>query len=1037
MRMIKVNKNRNNTYLHRNNTKSMHTSRSLFRTIFLITACAILYAAPVFSRDISGMHHRIDMSFDLSRHLLRATSRIELPAGMPLVLECGPLSITAAMVEPQDQTFRMLYPGPDNTLHIQAADAGQRIWVSYELQLPEGGSNDNLIEKEAIALAGFWHPRSLQKTQFTLIARIPENFTAVSEAFALQSHRENPLKVVHLVSPIPLHTVHLAAAPYRVRTVNVDDIALSTYFFPEDEHLAQAYLEKAAQYLSLYRKEIGPYPYSRYAIVENVLPTGYGFPGFTLLGRQVVRLPFIRDTSLGHEILHSWFGNSIFVDSRSGNWAEGLTSYLADHLYAVHAGEDAEYRKQQILRYNAYFQQESGITLRAFQNSGPKHGRNDTNRAVGYNKGTLFFHMLSNEIGEETFQKAVRQLYREHVFSTVSWNTLEQLFSRISKKNLHTFFNQWLDGKEIAKIELKDAGFRQSDQGFSVEFTLAANDSFQLSVPVEIVTSLGRTMHTVRLDEREQTYTIAVSALPLGIAVDPHYDLMRRLTPEETPPLLARLFAATDLEMVVDPGLEDNIQPMLRYFKHLGAVPRTDKVGNRELQERDWIFIGNSAPRRSLFGAPSQSSSPICVEMHTNPLNPEHFILTVDIEVAAGIERAARILSHYQKYSLLGFVDGRVRQKAVKPSEDGIRKVLLPTPTAQPAATALPFNRLMDRLGEARVVYVGESHDDYSHHLLQLQIIQALHAQHPNLVIGLEMFPATVQPVLDDYIQGVLTDEAEFVHRSGYHEVWGYDYRLYRDIFTYARRNAVPLIGLNLPRNVPGTVFRTGSTDALDETDQHLLPTSRSLTLPGYGRRLDPYFEMHQNMPTAGRAGFIQAQAIWDETMAENIGRYLKEHPTASMVVLAGTGHVNKLNAIPPRVSRRTGATSQLVVVPWNRQHMMQSEWYDFLVAVEPMELPPSGKLGIILGGQGDQALTIEQVSPHGKANQAGMRPGDIIRKIRGTEVNTIGMLRFQLMNLLPGDRVEIELEREENIITTEVELTAGALGVMPPGHPR
>ncbi|HDY66683.1 MAG TPA: hypothetical protein ENH85_02705 [Candidatus Scalindua sp.] len=48
---------------------------------------------------------------------------------------------------------------------------------------------------------------------------------------------------------------------------------------------------------------------------------------YTLLGRTVIKMPFIVYTFLGHEIAHNWWGNSVFVDQEKGNWCEGLTTY--------------------------------------------------------------------------------------------------------------------------------------------------------------------------------------------------------------------------------------------------------------------------------------------------------------------------------------------------------------------------------------------------------------------------------------------------------------------------------------------------------------------------------------------------------------------------------------------------------------------------------------------------------------------------------------------------------------------------------------
>ncbi|WP_028582571.1 ChaN family lipoprotein [Desulfogranum japonicum] len=1017
---------------------AMRNLSLLHRSIaYVILITTVLHVPWGVTGEASPFSHQIDLSFDLSKSLLRATSRIDVPAAMPLSLEFGPLTVTGAMVEPQGQTFKRLIPQADNVLRVPASSRQQQILVSYELHLPPGGQGDNIINKKAIALAGFWHPRSSHKMHYTLVARIPDNFSAIAESETIESHMEKSIKVVRLVSPTPLQAMHFIAAPYQIQTIKVGNIDLSTYFFHEDGHLAKAYLEDAKKYLSMYQQEIGPYPYTHYAIVENVLSTGYGFPGFTLLGQQVIRLPFIRSTSLGHEILHSWFGNSVFVDMNSGNWAEGLTSYLADHQYAAHAGQDKQYRKNQLLRYNAYIPEKSSLRLNDFRNTNLQTVSGERNRAIGYNKGTLFFHMLRKEIGEKNFQTAVRQLYNDHIFTDVSWETLKKLFSKVSGKKLDTFFEQWLDSEIIPNLHLQNAQFEHSQTGFTVTCTIQQEIPFQITVPIEITTTLGPATHIVYLDKKEQTFTIPVKALPLAIAVDPHYDLVRQLEPEETPPLLAHIFASNNLQVLIAPEIEDKIKPLTTYFQTIGTVLKGDQVSNSDLQDNDWVFIGDSAPRQSIFGIPNASTAPVHIETHQNPLAPRYHIMTVDISDATGIERIVRLLSHYQKYSSLDFINGRIQQKSIKPSEDGIRGILLPTPTALPATATLPFNEFIKQLKDARVTYIGETHDNYAHHLLQLRIIQTLHARYPGLAIGLEMFPASVQPVLDAYIQGDIHDEADFVEQSAYHESWGYDYRLYRDIFTYARTNAIPLIGLNIPKNITETVFRTGSTDTLQQTDQHLLPAFRSLVLPGYIERLEPYFNMHLAMNTNGRPGFLQAQAIWDETMAENITKYLKKHPDSTMVVLAGTGHVNKMNAIPPRVYQRMGAISQYVVAPLSQQQSIQPGWCDFFVAVEPLELPPAGKLGVVLNRQDNHGLKIEQISPHGKAGLADVQKGDTICRINGVPIQTVGMLRFHLMDLRPGDTVQLELERQNKKISTEIELTSGAQGMMPLGHPK
>lgn len=216
----------------------------------------------------------------------------------------------------------------------------------------------------------------------------------------------------------PLEGLSLSAGPYRVRERNAGETKLYTYFYPGSDALSETYLAAAARYLALYRELFGPYPFGKFAVVENFFPTGYGFPSYTLLGSTVVRLPFIVETSLGHEVAHSWWGNGVLVDYQKGNWSEGLTTYVADYLYKERASpeEGREYRLKILRDYATLVTPGEDFPLRAFT------GRDSpASRAVGYGKGAMVFHMARRLAGEEAFWKGMRDVVREKMFRKASW----------------------------------------------------------------------------------------------------------------------------------------------------------------------------------------------------------------------------------------------------------------------------------------------------------------------------------------------------------------------------------------------------------------------------------------------------------------------------------------------------------------------------------------------------------------------------------------------------------------------------------------
>ncbi|GIT21643.1 MAG: hypothetical protein CM1200mP40_13250 [Gammaproteobacteria bacterium] len=164
----------------------------------------------------------------------------------------------------------------------------------------------------------------------------------------------------------PMEEIYLIAASFTEYSVQADDVEVLAYLRTPDSNLATKYMDATERYLKLYEPLLGDYPYSKFALVENFWETGYGMPSFTLLGEQVIRFPFILESSYPHEILHNWWGNGVYPDYESGNWSEGLTAYLADHLFREMSGSGSQYRKDMLSRYKNYVAEETDFPLARF-----------------------------------------------------------------------------------------------------------------------------------------------------------------------------------------------------------------------------------------------------------------------------------------------------------------------------------------------------------------------------------------------------------------------------------------------------------------------------------------------------------------------------------------------------------------------------------------------------------------------------------------------------------------------------------------------
>jgi uncharacterized iron-regulated protein len=153
-------------------------------------------------------------------------------------------------------------------------------------------------------------------------------------------------------------------------------------------------------------------------------------------------------------------------------------------------------------------------------------------------------------------------------------------------------------------------------------------------------------------------------------------------------------------------------------------------------------------------------------------------------------------------------------------------------------------------------------------------------------------------------------DEHEF--EKIFYDNWGFSWENYRVIFDYARENRVPLIGLNVPREITQQVATHGF--------QSLNKEQRG-KLSNIACRVDKEYMDYIKRAFGGHAHgklnfnyFCEAQLVWDSVMAVNTLDYLKKHPRATVVVLTGTGHAQK-NAMPRQIRERSNV-DHVVILP-------------------------------------------------------------------------------------------------------------------------
>ncbi|MGH7255707.1 MAG: M1 family metallopeptidase, partial [Nitrospirales bacterium] len=337
-------------------------------------------------------------------------------------------------------------------------------------------------------------------------------------------------------------------------------VTVAAYLFPEDAHLADEYLDASIRYLDIYTGLLGPYPFPKFAVVENFFPSGLGMPSFTLLGSGVIKRHYVQPYALGHEIVHSWFGNGVLNDLEQGNWVEGLTTYLANYYYVeLTEGPEraAHERWMMLLGYTVYVWPDEDYPVGHFRRK-----TDQKDNAIGYQKAAMVFHMLRRELGEEGFWKGIRTLVADYLGAYASWREVEQVFARTAGRDLRWFFAQWVEGTGAPALTVQDVRLNQSstegppgtarDDGLLVRVGQQGGP-FRLTVEVAVTLAEGGEYRTrVRLDQAEQLLTLRLPGRPVKLTLDPAFETFRRLGRAHVPPML-NLFVTDRARLVLLP----------------------------------------------------------------------------------------------------------------------------------------------------------------------------------------------------------------------------------------------------------------------------------------------------------------------------------------------------------------------------------------------------------------------------------------------------------------------------------------------------
>ena len=345
-----------------------------------------------------------------------------------------------------------------------------------------------------------------------------------------------------------------------------------------------------------------------------------------------------------------------------------------------------------------------------------------------------------------------------------------------------------------------------------------------------------------------------------------------------------------------------------------------------------------------------------------------------------------------------------------------------------PTGLRLPVDGLIDMLSGARLVSVGETHDNLNDQRVELTVVRELHRRFPGKVaVGMEMFREPQQAVLDRWVKGDLT-ELEFLKESKWYETWGYDFGAYRDLLLFAKEHRIDVVALNPPKELQEAIRRTG----LDN-----VPEDLRRNLPEIGET-DPWQRAVLRGVFVGHAGhgdgdasfdsFLRVQLLWEETMAQKVVDYLKSPRGEGkrMVTITGGWHVKYGFGLPKKVVRRVPMpyaillTEEISTPEQKEGRLMQVDlpevpllpsdflWYVPFNGIEEKRV----RMGIRMEEK-EGRLLVASVATGSPAEVAGIAKGDELLALDGQPVKEPVDVLFRVSGKRDGDTAQVTVRRD------------------------
>jgi hypothetical protein len=414
---------------------------------------------------------------------------------------------------------------------------------------------------------------------------------------SLERHRKLfNRKNLYWRSPFPTDGLALTAGPRIRKTRRINGTTVHVVLDKTKQQNADLLFNATNEYLDKYEPLIGPYPYKEFTILESFFSSGFAFPTFTQLGPAVISMGknALRHGYLDHELLHSWWGNGLYVDPRDGNWCESLASYGGNYYGYILDGDQEGARK---------VRRDASHSLSNIPNGKDKplntYGQKDgAGRSIAYTKGAVIFDMLARDIGQQNFWNALKHLHKTRMGTHVNWTDLKNAFQQECGRDLTEFYDQWIENGGAPQFKLAAATYSQSTKTFTVTVKQTGKP-FHVILPLRLdYENAQATITGVEMKSPEQSFNIPTNHAPTTVTLDPEYHVFRKVPPNQRIPTTATTKRGGKITVIRNESeMNDAYETVLKDFTKNAkdkTIKSPEEVTDEDLNERNVLILGHA-----------------------------------------------------------------------------------------------------------------------------------------------------------------------------------------------------------------------------------------------------------------------------------------------------------------------------------------------------------------------------------------------------------------------------------------------------------